>query len=144
MGERHDMNGLWSGWFDYTGFSDPVPFTAWFDDVGGALTGTILEPNTFAEDMLEDLESEIAGERGGLIVSFDKTYREGQGAHRMPIRYEGEADEDFEVIMGEWRFYRGGYGSGRFQLSRASRSISEGILRKVLASAGDDRGDGSR
>ncbi len=142
MGERQDMNGLWSGWFDYTGFSDPVPFTAWFDDVGGALSGTILEPNSFAEDMLEDLEAEIAGERGGLIVSFEKTYCQGQGAHGLPILYEGEADIDFETVIGKWRFYQGGYGSGRFRLSRASRAISEGILRRVFATVGDDRGDG--
>lgn len=144
MGKRPDMNGLWTGWYDYTGFSDPVPFTAWFDDVDGRLSGTMLEPNTFAEDALEDLEAQISGERGGLVISFDKTYCPDQGAHGLPIRYEGHADSDFEMVVGEWHFELGGYGSGRFQLSRASRGLSEGILRRVLATAGDDRASGSR
>ncbi len=144
MGAHRDMNGLWSGWYDYTGFSDPVPFTAWFDEVAGRLSGSILEPNTFAEDGLEDLEALIDGERGGLIVSFEKTYCAGQGAHALPIRYEGHADSDFEIVVGEWGFILGGFGSGRFQLTRSSRGVSDAVLRKVLATVGDDRGEGSR
>ncbi|MCI4644213.1 MAG: hypothetical protein MRY64_05470 [Hyphomonadaceae bacterium] len=134
MGEYSDMNGLWSGWYAYSMLSQRVPFTAWMDDTTGLLTGTILEPNTFSDMDLDDLQSEIAGTRNGSHVFFSKTYLSGQGAHAFPIAYDGHADAEFLCIRGEWSFsgvFKGH--RGPFEMRRASQGISEGILRDVLA-----------
>lgn len=133
MSGFRDMNGLWSGWYGYGLLSSRVPFTAWIDETALLLTGTIMEPNTFAKSDLEDLQAEIAGTRQGQSILFSKTYRERQGAHGLPISYEGTVDERFQHVAGEWRFVSGLNGSGPFELSRSSRGISEGILREVLA-----------
>lgn len=131
-----DMNGLWSGWYGYSVLGETVPFTAWFDETSGLLTGTILEPNTLSGLDLDDLTSEIAGTRAGADILFAKTYLPDQGVHTRPIAYEGVADGDFLRVRGEWAFADPAYGRGPFELARTSRGISEGILREVLAPVG--------
>ncbi len=135
MATGKDMNGLWSGWYTYSSLGEPVPFTAWIDDSAGLLTGTILEPNTFSNLDIDDLQAELAGTRLGRDVFFSKTYGQGQGAHNLPIAYEGRADEDFETVRGQWSFTDPRGESGPFELKRSSKSNSEGILREVFAFA---------
>ena len=133
MASPENMNGLWSGWYAYARFSQPVTFTAWIDDTSGLLTGTILEPNTFSSQQVDDLQSEVAGTRDGHHIFFSKTYLSGQGAHDRPIAYNGLADSGFELVRGEWSFAGPHWGHGAFELKRASGSISEGILKEVFA-----------
>lgn len=133
MASSKDMNGLWSGWYTYSNLGEPVPFTAWIDDSTGLLTGSILEPNTFSQLDVDDLQAEIAGTRLGQQIFFSKTYGPDQGAHLYPIAYDGRADEAFEIVRGEWSFADPYLGRGPFELRRSSRSISEGILRDVFA-----------
>ncbi|MEO0816501.1 MAG: hypothetical protein AAFX86_04260 [Pseudomonadota bacterium] len=135
MASVRDMNGLWSGWYTYSTLSEPVPFTAWIDDSAGLLTGSILEPNTFSAMDIDDLQAELAGTRLEQQIHFSKTYAAGQGAHEKPIIYEGRADEDFITVRGQWSFANPRDGKGPFELSRSSKSISEGILRDVFAFA---------
>lgn len=132
MTEFKGMNGLWSGWYGYGLLSARVPFTAWVDETAFLLTGSILEPNTFAKSDLDDLQADIAGTRHGQAVVFTKTYGPRQGAHAYPISYEGSVDHEFKHVAGEWSFVAGITGSGPFELSRSSRGIGEGILREVL------------
>lgn len=136
MAGKGDMNGLWSGWYDYAGLSEPVSFTAWFDETRGILSGTILEPNTFGDPSLDDLHADITGAREGYDVAFIKLYRPDQGAHGQDIRYEGVADSDFNRVRGVWSIDAAESVAGRFELARSSRSISEAILRRVLAPVG--------
>lgn len=133
MSEPADMNGLWSGWYSYSALSEPVPFTAWIDDSDGTLTGTILEPNTFSSSDLEDLQADIDGLRGDLSVTFSKLYRPDQGAHAYPISYVGQIDARNQTVRGKWSISADICSEGPFEMQRASRSISEGILREVLA-----------
>lgn len=133
MSGNGNMNGLWSGWYAYSALSEPVPFTAWVDDTAGLLTGTILEPNTFSLMDLDDLQAEIAGTRHGNHVDFTKTYNADQGVHPYHILYDGQANAAFDHIVGEWSFAGAVGGRGPFEMTRSSRSISEGILRDVLA-----------
>ncbi|MEM1106575.1 MAG: hypothetical protein AAGH87_09315 [Pseudomonadota bacterium] len=135
MGSKRDMNGLWSGWYTYASLGEPVTFTAWIDDSAGLLTGTILEPNTFSRLEIDDLSAEIAGTRLRQDIFFSKTYSANQGAHGRPIAYEGRADEAFETVRGQWSFTKPSDGRGPFELTRSSKSISEGILRDVFAFA---------
>lgn len=135
MASTKNMNGLWSGWYTYSSLSEPVPFTAWFDDAAGLLTGSVLEPNTFSKLDIDDLQADIAGTRLRQQIFFTKTYGQDQGAHGLPISYDGRADEAFEMVRGEWSFSDAQRGKGPFELRRSSKSISEGILREVFAFA---------
>lgn len=113
-----NLNGYWSGSYSYTGGDAPTPFSAHISDIGGAISGTTLEPNTFARGPLIELTADIMGACNGHTVSFVKRYHRGPGVHRNPIYYSGEADAKFTRIEGTWRFSDGV--SGAFVMTRAS------------------------
>lgn len=119
-----DLTGLWSGEFWYRGVSFPTPFTAYFIDSDGDLSGATLEPNTFAAPDLEDLSGHLAGSRGALSVRFTKVYNAAPGVHSLPIFYAGVVDPNFTLIDGEWNFGEAGALSGRFVLVRVSRGVA--------------------
>lgn len=125
-----DLTGLWSGEYWYSGAGAPTPFSAHLVDSLGTITGTTLEPNTFAHPGLIELSADIAGTRGELSVRFTKLYHPAPGVHRDPIIYSGTVDPNFTMIDGEWRF---DYGfSGRFVLVRVSRGAkAEEVKREV-------------
>lgn len=124
-----DLTGLWSGEYWY-GTGNPVPFSAHIIDSLGTLTGTTLEPNTFAHPGLIELSADISGTRGELSVRFNKLYHPAPGVHREPIVYTGAVDSKFTMIDGEWRVSRGF--SGRFVLVRVSRGAqAEEVVREV-------------
>ncbi len=134
MTDYSDMNGIWSGRYEYSGRGEAVKFTAWFDDQDGALSGTILEPNTFALSSAEDLQADITGARHGLEVEFTKTYQAGSGAHNVPIIYSGTVDKAFTLLRGTWVFPDGPmFDKGIFEMSRASVGIESARLRSLLA-----------
>ena len=115
-----DLTGLWSGEYWSNGPDAPVPFSAHLVDTGGNITGTTLEPNTFAHPGLIELSAEINGARGELSVRFTKIYQAAPGVHRDPIFYAGTADPNFTIIDGQWTYSHNGH-SGRFVLVRVSR-----------------------
>jgi len=119
-----DLTGLWSGEYWSVGEPvPPVPFSAHLIDNGRDITGTTLEPNTFAHPGLIELSAEILGSRGELSVRFTKLYLAAPGVHRDPIFYSGSVDSKFTMIDGEWAIEAPGYElmSGRFVLVRVSR-----------------------
>ncbi|RYZ15333.1 MAG: hypothetical protein EON61_00315 [Alphaproteobacteria bacterium] len=116
-----DLTGLWSGEYWY-GAGAPVPFSAHIVDNLGTITGTTLEPNTFAHPGLIELSADISGTRGELSVRFNKLYHPAPGVHRDPIVYSGTVDSQFTMIDGDWRFQNGF--SGRFVLVRVSRGAA--------------------
>ena len=119
-----DLTGLWSGEYWYVGEPmPPVPFSAHLVDTAGSITGTTLEPNTFAHPGLIELSAEITGARGELSVRFTKLFHAAPGVHRDPIFYSGTVDRNFTMIDGEWAIQPPGYMplSGRFVLVRVSR-----------------------
>ena len=113
-----DPTGGGAGGYWY-GTGSPVPFSAHIIDSLGSITGTTLEPNTFAHPGLIELSADIAGTRGELSVRFNKLYHPAPGAHREPIFYAGTVDSNFTMIDGDWRLSNGF--SGRFVLVRVSR-----------------------
>ena len=124
-----DLTGLWSGEYWY-GTGNPVPFSAHIVDSLGTITGTTLEPNTFAHPGLIELSADISGTRGELSVRFNKLYHPAPGVHREPIVYTGTVDSKLTMIDGEWRFSHGF--SGRFVLVRVSRGAqAEEVTREV-------------
>lgn len=116
-----DLTGLWSGEYWY-GAGAPVPFSAHIVDNLGTITGTTLEPNTFAHPGLIELSADISGTRGELSVRFNKLYHPAPGVHRDAIVYSGTVDSQFTMIDGDWRFQNGF--SGRFVLVRVSRGAA--------------------
>jgi hypothetical protein len=116
-----DLTGLWSGEYWYAGVSFPTPFTAHIIDTAGSISGTTLEPNTFANPGLSELSADIDGARGALSVRFTKLYHRAPGVHQMPVFYAGVVDEKFTMIDGDWTFHKPSEVTGRFVLVRVSR-----------------------
>ena len=132
-----DMNGIWSGRYEYSDHNDPVKFTAWFDDSGGAISGTIMEPNTFVPGDVEELQASITGARHALEVEFVKRYDIYSGAHNAPIIYSGTADKAFTLLRGTWAFPEDPHFSkGIFELSRTSVGIERARLHGLLSTVG--------
>lgn len=125
-----DLTGLWSGEYWY-GTGAPVPFSAHLVDSLGTITGTTLEPNTFAHPGLIELSADIAGSRGELSVQFNKLYHAAPGVHRDPIFYTGTVDPNFTMIDGDWRLANGF--SGRFVLVRVSRGAKAAEVKREVA-----------
>lgn len=115
-----DLTGLWSGEYWY-GTGSPVPFSAHIVDNLGTISGTTLEPNTFAHPGLIELSADISGTRGELSVRFNKLYHPAPGVHRDAIVYSGTVDSQFTMIDGDWALP--GL-SGRFVLVRVSRGAA--------------------
>ncbi len=136
MNIHTDMNGIWSGRYEYFGRGEAVKFTAWFDDQNGTLSGTIMEPNSFVPGAGEELQSSISGARHALEVEFTKTYDATSGAHDRPIVYSGSVDKDFTLLRGVWVFPDDPqFQKGQFEMSRASVSIEHARLHGLLMAA---------
>ncbi|MEP7211361.1 MAG: hypothetical protein ABI740_11030 [Alphaproteobacteria bacterium] len=124
-----DLTGLWSGEYWYGGAGQPTPFTAHFVDADGSLTGTTLEPNSFADPSLGELSATLRGSRGDLSVRFVKLYDPAPGVHQSPITYSGTVDANFTMIDGEWSI--AGVHSGHFVLVRVSRGAQAEAIERA-------------
>ncbi|MEM6410035.1 MAG: hypothetical protein AAF683_00705 [Pseudomonadota bacterium] len=127
MAKSSDMNGIWSGMYNYNDIDMTVKFTAWLDDQNSVIGGTTMEPNTFAPEGPDDLMAIIEGARAGLDVAFQKTYEASSGVVQTPVFYEGEVDPDFKEVRGVWRFEAPERTSGEFRLIR----MAEGMASKL-------------
>jgi hypothetical protein len=113
-----NLSGFWTGVYDYpVTHREPVPFNAVIEDVGGALSGEIVEPNTFSQAKERELFANISGTRQGTAVHFIKTYeRVPRGGHSLV--YQGTLDGTGTRIDGTWRAHAGW--SGPFVMNRSS------------------------
>ncbi|MEM7661852.1 MAG: hypothetical protein AAF292_06355 [Pseudomonadota bacterium] len=127
MAKSTDMNGIWSGMYNYDDIDMTVKFTAWLDDQGGVLVGTTMEANTFAPDGPEDLMAIVEGARADLDIAFQKSYEPETGISQPPVIYEGEANQDFTEVRGVWRFDGPHLTKGEFRLIR----MAEGMATKL-------------
>ncbi len=96
-----DLSGQWSGEYAYPRSSGPVtPFIAIIEDMGGRISGTIVEPDRINGGTVE---ADIAGMRIGTGVDFTKTYHHAASRHYAnPVDYVGSVSEDGTVIRGMW------------------------------------------
>lgn len=113
-----NLSGFWTGVYDYPlALREPVPFNAVIEDVGGALSGEIVEPNTFSQAKDRELFASISGSRQGHAVHFIKTYeRVPQGGHSLV--YHGRLDGTGTRIEGTWQAHT--LWSGPFVMNRSS------------------------
>ncbi|HYD89114.1 MAG TPA: hypothetical protein VEA80_16675 [Vitreimonas sp.] len=108
---RSSLTGSWSGAYRYPRDAGPeTVFNVQIEEVGGAFTGAMQEPNTFAPSAAPVLTAEIEGVRTGLSLAFTKFY-DGSGGVTHAVRYEGAADAELMRIEGTWRIPHAGSGT---------------------------------
>ncbi|MEL6259255.1 MAG: hypothetical protein AAFQ67_09380, partial [Pseudomonadota bacterium] len=101
-------------------------------ETGETFSGSTLEPNTFVNAPIEELEAMLEGARTGAALFFLKRYSDASAAHNTPIRYTGEVDEACSRIIGEWTISaQVGRIDGHFEMNRASSGAFEQVLRSV-------------
>lgn len=96
-----NLSGLWMGSFSYPSAEGPTtPFLARIEDHDGALTGTIMEPNTIGRSS-DELEAVLTGSREGQAVDFTKIY-DGSSDAAHAVDYVGRLSGDGNSITGVW------------------------------------------
>ncbi len=127
MTARLDISGLWLGHYSYPG-GEAVPFLARIDDRAGALSGTIVEPNTMGLSS-DSLESVLSGRRHGHAVDFTKVY-DGASDAAHAVDYVGRLSGDGTTISGVWSLADA---DGSFAMHRqAVREEAEGREAEVV------------
>lgn len=101
---RHSsLTGSWSGAYRFPGDALPeTVFNVQIEDVGGAFTGSLQEPNILQRGPGGVVTADIDGVRTGQNVAFTKFY-DGSGGMHHAVRYEGTADANLTRIDGTWR-----------------------------------------
>lgn len=98
---RTNLGGLWLGSYSYPdGLGPTTPFLASLADDCGALSGTIIEPNTIGPSSKE-LGAVISGSRAGAAVDFTKVYDAASDAAHA-VDYVGQLSGDGNTISGVW------------------------------------------
>ncbi len=113
MTDPRDLSGVWYG--RYFGASMEVEensFIANLEESGGAVSGTITEPDTTGLDDVR--RAYVDGDRGGTAVRFTKQY-DPSGALAHSVTYSGTIADDGTEVTGEWHF--SGY-HGSFVMNR--------------------------
>ena len=96
-----DISGLWLGRYAYPAGQGPsTPFLARIEDAGGALSGTIIEPNMIGPSS-DSLEAVISGSRVEHAVDFTKLY-DGASDAAHAVDYVGRVSADGNTITGVW------------------------------------------
>lgn len=110
------MSGVWSGRFRYDEHDgDDTKFSAWLTVDGGRMTGSTLEPNTFAKIEATELDALLRGHVDDEEIVFLKTY---QGLDQEPVYCEGKIVEQGRKIVGKWYFSWPDEISGTFEMNR--------------------------
>lgn len=100
--DPQNIGGVWYGRYDGLGHAQTNNFMAHLTDDGGAISGTITEPDTSgAHDVRRAF---VSGTRNGAGLSFVKQYDGGALAHA--VRYSGGINTDATEISGTWVIVR--------------------------------------
>ncbi|MGQ0531569.1 MAG: hypothetical protein ACT4OF_02625 [Caulobacteraceae bacterium] len=103
---RSSLTGSWSGAYRFPGDARPeTVFNVQIEEVGGAFTGALQEPNAYGFAPGQVITADIEGVRNGQSVDFTKFY-DGSGGMAHAVRYEGTADSDLSRIDGKWSIPR--------------------------------------
>jgi hypothetical protein len=94
-----NISGLWMGRYVYARGA-AVPFLARIEDAEGALSGSIIEPNTMGLSS-DSLEAILSGSRHGNAVDFTKAY-DGASDAAHAVDYVGQLSGDGNTISGVW------------------------------------------
>lgn len=128
---RSSLSGSWSGAYQYRANAGPeTVFNVQIEEVGGAFTGTLQEPNQLGRGSETVVTADIEGTRTGQSVSFVKFY-DGSGGMDHAIRYEGTVDAELTRIEGRWQIPRNW--SGTFFMVRDDDGAAEKAEQKAKA-----------
>jgi len=101
MAKPLNISGLWMGSYSYPSTAGPTtPFLAKIEDHDGALSGSIIEPNTIGPSS-DSLEAVLSGSRQGSAVDFTKVY-DGASDAAHAVDYVGRLSADGNTISGVW------------------------------------------
>lgn len=119
---NHDLTGRWSGIFNYPHTAPPTAFEADIQDAGGAITGTIHEPNLYSNPPGALIAAMIDGRRQGAVLTFSKFYDSSEGYCDMVV-YAGAISADGLEISGQWDIP--GTWSGNFLMIRPATAAGD-------------------
>lgn len=129
----NSLTGRWQGKFSYSSWTTfpPCAFNVTLQDEAGALTGEIIEPNSFATDAGDTLLASLSGQRDELSVQFTKSYSDTQSQQ---VDYSGEANASMTRISGSWQILEPGKlpFMGRFMMARIIAPGATGAVEKEL------------
>lgn len=131
---RDNLTGFWVGRYSYDGgIGDAVQFLVLLDEQGGALSGTISEPNSIGLSSRE-LHAFLSGHRNGADIAFAKTYDgASDAAHR--VDYQGRLNSEATEIVGRWTIAPEG---GDFTMRRElldEQEVAEEVALEITPSA---------
>ena len=113
---RSSLTGSWSGAYRYPRDAGPeTVFNVRIEEVAGAFTGAMQEPNIFKHKPGPVVNAEIEGVRAGATISFVKFY-DGSGGMEHAVRYDGHVNDTLTHIAGTWTIP--GVWSGTFFMMR--------------------------
>lgn len=98
MADPGDLSGVWYGRYLGGNSRQENSFIAQVEGLGGALTGTISEPDGSCGGIRRAF---LDGTRTGSGVRFVKQY-DGSGGWDHSVRYSGHVDDDATLITGVW------------------------------------------
>ena len=100
--DPQNLAGVWYGRYDALGYPETNNFVAQLNDDGGAISGSITEPDTTGQ--YDVRRAFVSGSRSGSTLRFVKQYDGGALAHA--VRYSGEINADATEIAGTWVIVR--------------------------------------
>jgi hypothetical protein len=117
LSDKRDLTGVWYG--RYTGAYEDNGFIALLNEQGGAVDGSISEPDP--NGVVDIRRASVSGQRDGESLRFVKVY-DGSGGFDHSVLYSGVVDSDGREVNGQWRI---GYVIGGFVMTRESFSAEE-------------------
>ncbi|MEM8848599.1 MAG: hypothetical protein AAGE03_01055 [Pseudomonadota bacterium] len=126
-----DLTGTWIGRYAYAAGGDPVPFEAELIQIGDALEGQIIEPNTFISNGESELTAHLTGTMDGDTLTFVKRY-DSVPARGHP-RYDGRLLASGNRIEGIWRFAAPAWFTGTFTMARKPRAQARKAKRATIS-----------
>jgi hypothetical protein len=125
----NDLNGAWSGIYNYPAMYPPNTFDAVIRDIGGVITGEIEQPSELFEPAGTIQHAMIEGSREDNSVRFVKYYDD---LGRPTPHYHGVIQPGGDEIEGEWTIP--GNWSGTFLMVRGPRagaSVERRVTEKI-------------
>ncbi|RYY26809.1 MAG: hypothetical protein EOP62_08580 [Sphingomonadales bacterium] len=115
MNDPLDLNGVWYGRYDSRVEPQDNSFIALIEELGGALSGTISEPD--GDGGIR--RATISGRRTGQALYFVKQY---SGLWTHAVQYSGRVDGEGLVVSGTWNL---DWLTGGFEMQREKFSEEE-------------------
>ncbi|WP_010542928.1 hypothetical protein [Sphingomonas elodea] len=115
----NSVTGVWYGrWASDDGAVEPNRFIALLEEQGGAISGTVSEPDRGGGP---PVHATLRGARSGGAIHWIKQY-DGAGPFAHAVHYSGEVRDDATRIAGTWQF---AHYSGAFVMERETFSAEE-------------------